>query len=450
MKMRIIHGLCAMALLASWMAPVATQAAETGRIFPYEAHVEKLDNGLTAILVPMEAGGLLAYWTIVRTGSRDEYETGHTGFAHFFEHMMFRGTEKYPAEVYGDKTTEIGADANAFTTDDYTAYHLGIAAEDLATVMDLESDRFKNLSYPEAGFKTEAGAVYGEYRKNRTNPFFVIREAVQEKAYDHHTYGHTTMGYEKDIAAMPSMFDYSRSFFDRYYRPDNCVLVIAGDLDVAKTMEMIRKYYGDWKAGYQSPKIPVEPPQAGERKVEVSYDGRSLPILWIAYHADAFDPNSKRMAAANLLSELAFGETSELYRKLVLEEQVVEFLAGGAPMNRDAGLMEVITRIKDPAKVDYVLAEIGKTIARYQSSPPEAKRLSDLKSRTKYDFLMSLETPDDVAGGLSRFIAITGGIDAVDDMYRTLEGVTAEDIQEAANHYLSLDRRTVGILRGSN
>ncbi len=449
MKIRIIHGLCAMALLACSMAPVPMEAAEAGKIFPYEAHVETLDNGLTAILVPMEAGGLLAYWTLVRTGSRDEYEAGHTGFAHFFEHMMFRGTEKFPAEVYGAKTTEIGADANAFTTDDYTAYHLGIAAEDLATVMELESDRFMNLAYPKAAFKTEAGAVYGEYRKNRTSPFFVIREAVKEKAYDQHTYGHTTMGYEKDIAAMPTMFDYSQTFFDRYYRPENCVLVIAGDLDVAKTMEMVKKFYGGWKAGYQAPTIPVEPPQTGERKVEVSYDGRSLPILWIAYHADAFDPKSTRLAAANLLVELAFGETSELYKKLVLEEQVVEFLFSSAPMNRDAGVMEVVTRIKDPAKIDYVLAEIDKTIASYQSSLPDAKRLTDLKSRTKYDFLMNLETPDNVASGLSRFIAITGGIDAIDDMYRTLDGVTAENIQGAAQHYLSLDQRTVGILRGT-
>ncbi len=450
MNMRRIHDLCAMALLVSLVTPLPALAADAGKIFPYEAHVEKLDNGLTVILVPMEAGGLLAYWTIVRTGSRDEYEAGHTGFAHFFEHMMFRGTEKYPAEVYGDKTTEIGADANAFTTDDYTAFHLGIAAEDLETVMDLESDRFKNLAYPEAAFKTEAGAVYGEYRKNRTNPFFVISEAMQAKAYDTHTYGHTTMGYEKDIAAMPTMFDYSRTFFDRYYRPENCVLVIAGDLDVSQTMALVHKYYGDWQTGYQPPKIPTEPAQTGERHLEVTYDGRSLPILWLAYHADAFDPKSTRMAAANLLLELAVGETSDLYKKLVLEEQVVEFVAGGAPMNRDPGLIEIFSRIKDPSKVDYVLAEIDKTIARYQSSPPEAKRLADLKSRTKYDFLMNLETPDDVAGGLSRFIAITGGIEAVDDMYRTLDSVTAEDIQEAANLYLSLDRRTVGILRGSN
>jgi zinc protease len=448
--------LCVLALLASLTpAPLAAAegqpaAGDEGKIFPYESHVEKLDNGLTAILVPMKSGGLVAYWSIVRTGSRDEYEPGHTGFAHFFEHMMFRGTERYPAAVYNAKTTEIGADANAFTTDDYTAYHLGIAAEDLETVMDLESDRFKNLDYPQPEFETEAGAVYGEYRKNRTNPFFALSEAIQDKAYTDHTYSHTTMGYEKDIAAMPTMFDYSRSFFHRYYRPENTVLVIAGDLDVAKTTELIKKYYGDWEPGYTAPTIPTEPEQKGERRVEVKYDGRSLPILWVAYHANAFDPSNRSMAAANLLCDLAFGETSDLYKKLVLEEQVVEFLNAGAPINRDPGLLEIITRIKDPSKVDYVLAEIDKTIAAYQQSPPDAQRLTDLKSRTKYQFLMNLETPEDVAGGLSRFIAITGGIEAIDQMYRTLDGVTAEDVQSAAEEYLAKDRRTVGILQGTN
>ncbi len=103
--------------------------------FPYRAQTQVLDNGLRVIVIPMSSQGLVAYWTIVRTGSRDEYEPGRTGFAHFFEHMMFRGTEKFPQEIYGRIVTELGADANAYTTDDFTAYHLGIAAADLERVL---------------------------------------------------------------------------------------------------------------------------------------------------------------------------------------------------------------------------------------------------------------------------------------------------------------------------
>ncbi len=120
--------------------------------------------------MPMPSDGLVAFWSIVRTGSRDEYEAGRSGFAHFFEHMMFRGTEHYPPARYLEVTTRIGADANAYTTDDHTAYHLSLSKEDFEPVLEIESDRFQNLTYSEAAFQTEAGAVYGEYRKTRTIP----------------------------------------------------------------------------------------------------------------------------------------------------------------------------------------------------------------------------------------------------------------------------------------
>ena len=132
----------------------------TTPIIPFPTETRTLPNGLTVIVVPMPSDGLAAYWTVVRTGSRDEYEPGRTGFAHFFEHMMFRGTERFPSDIYNRIVTSIGADANAYTTDDHTAYHLAMAAEDLEQVMEIESDRFQNLSYAESAFQTEAGAVY--------------------------------------------------------------------------------------------------------------------------------------------------------------------------------------------------------------------------------------------------------------------------------------------------
>ncbi|MER3330043.1 MAG: insulinase family protein, partial [Candidatus Kapaibacterium sp.] len=160
----------------------------------------------------MPSNGIVSYYTLVRTGSRDEYEVGKTGFAHFFEHMMFRGTKKYPGTVYDSLIISIGADGNAYTTDDYTAYHLNLANEDLDLVMELESDRFQNLSYPEPDFKTESGAVYGEYRKNITDPGNVIWEKLKFTAFDKHTYKHSTIGFEEDIKAMPTLYEYSKEF----------------------------------------------------------------------------------------------------------------------------------------------------------------------------------------------------------------------------------------------
>lgn len=429
---------------------VIAQETTTTKIFPYQTHVETLDNGLNVVLVPMSSNGLVAYWTIVRTGARDEFEPGRTGFAHFFEHMMFRGTEKYPSTAYDDMVTKIGADANAFTSDDLTAYYLNIAAEDLETVMDIESDRFLNLSYPEELFQTEAGAVYGEYRKNKTNPFFVLFEETLKTAFTTHTYGHTAMGYEADIQEMPNLFDYSKTFFSRYYRPENAVLVIVGDIEVEPTRELVRKYYDAWEAGYVEPQIPVEPPQTEERRIDITYPGRTLPLLMVAYKADAFDAQDVTQAGARLLCDLGFGETSDIYKKLVLDDQLVEFITADYDPNRDPGLLTVLARIKDPNRVDDVIAEIDRVVETLKQEPPAAKRLADLKSRLKYGFLMNLDTPANVMSNLVRLIAVTGDIGSVDDLYRTIDKVTPEDVQQAAQKYLVPQQRTVAVLRGEN
>ncbi len=416
-------------------------------IIPYEAHVETLDNGLKVIVMPMEGTGLVAYWSIARVGSRDEVEEGRSGFAHFFEHMMFRGTENFPAARYNEVLTSIGANGSAYTSDDLTAYHVSVVAEDLEQLVVLESDRFRNLSYSEPEFETEAGAVYGEYRKNRTNPLYSLYEAMTGTAFNDHPYGHMVIGYEDDIAAMPTMYDYSRSFFSRYYRPDNVILFVVGDVTPDGVMSLVAKYYGDWEAGYVPPDIPVEASQEEERRVEVTYEGRTLPYLWLAYKFDAFSPTDTRWAAADLLVELAFGSTSEAYRRLVLDEQVVEFLAADTSLNRDPNLLDIYSRIKDPDRVDYVLEVIDATIAEFQATPPEEDRLNALKSRLKYGFVMGLDTPDSTAGRLARFVAVSGGLEDVETLYRTYDAVTPGDVLGAARYYLDTSRRTVAILR---
>lgn len=219
---------------------LAVTSIVTPGVFPYRYFVDKLNNGLTVITIPMESEGLVSYYTIVRTGSRDEWEPGHSGFAHLFEHMMFRGTKKFPGNMYDRIMTEIGADANAYTTDDYTCYHINFSAKDLEKVMELESDRFINLSYSKNVFKTETGAVYGEYLKGKMSPWFMLEEKLHDLAFDVHTYKHTTIGFEEDIKAMPTMYEYSLSFFKRYYRPENVVIVVAGDVKREKVMELVK------------------------------------------------------------------------------------------------------------------------------------------------------------------------------------------------------------------
>lgn len=418
-------------------------------IFPYKYEKETLPNGLTVIMIPMESPGLVAYYSVVRTGSRDEVEAGKSGFAHFFEHMMFRGTKKYPGPVYDSIVTSIGAKANAYTTDDYTAYHLNFAKEDLEKVIEIESDRFQNLHYEKPAFQTEAGAVYGEYRKSITSPFSLLNEKVQDLAYDVHTYKHTTIGFEADIKAMPEQYDYSRSFFNRFYRPENVVLVIAGDINPKATLNLISKYYSEWQRGYQMPSIVPEPPQKGERTAEVTYPGKTLPIIDIAYKGDALDPDNKNFVAAILLGDLAFGESSDLYKKLMIQEQKVQNLGSGIPVNRDMPLFEIFSMVKKMEDVNYVRDEIYKTLEAYKTTPVDEKKLNALKKRNKYSFLMDLDTPDKVAGGLARFVALTGGIEIVEKFYTALNNVNPDDIMAAAKKYFVPESRTVVVLKGA-
>lgn len=418
-------------------------------IFPYTYTKETLPNGLTVIMIPMESPGLVAYYSVVRTGSRDEVEQGKSGFAHFFEHMMFRGTKKYPGAVYDSIITSIGAAANAYTTDDYTAYHLNFVKEDLPKVMNLESDRFQNLFYEKPEFQTEAGAVYGEYRKSITSPFSLLNEKIQDLAYDVHTYKHTTIGFEADIKAMPEAYDYSKTFFQRFYRPDNVVLIITGDIDPKKIITMVTNYYGGWTKGYEAPKIIPEPPQTKERTSEISYPGKTLPIIDIAYKGDALDTNNKNYVAALLLGDLAFGQSSELYKKLVIEEQKVQFLSCSTPLNRDMPLFEIYSMIKKVEDINYVRDEVYKTLEEYKTKPAGEKKLHDLKKRNKYDFLMGLDTPDKVAGGMARFVALTGGIEVVEHLYKQADTVTAQDVMNAAKNYFVPEQRTVVVLKGA-
>ncbi|HDP99224.1 MAG TPA: insulinase family protein [bacterium] len=417
-------------------------------IFPYEFQQKVFDNGFKVILIPMDSPGIVAYYSIVRTGSRDEYEPGHSGFAHFFEHMMFRGTKNYPGHVYDRLITEIGANANAYTSNDITCYHLKFASEDLEKVMELESDRFQNLFYSEQAFKTEAGAVHGEYLKSLSSPWMVLNEKLYDTAFDVHTYKHTTIGFREDIEAMPTMYEYSKSFFNRYYRPENVILLIVGDINPAASFELAQKYYGDWQPGYVPPKIPAEPEQKRERKAEVTFSGKTLPILSINYKAMVFDPTDIEMAACYLLGDIVFGETSEIYKKLVIDEQRVRFIGANFSASRDPGLFSIYTMVNTEDDIENIKNEIYRAIEFYQDNLVDEKRLNDLKSNLKYSFLMRLNTAEAVAGRLARLIAMTGNIESVDQLYQSYDKVTTEDIITAANKYLVKQKRTVIVLKG--
>jgi zinc protease len=427
-----------------------SSAASTKGIFPFDVQRTTLDNGLKVLLVPTPADGLVSYWSVCRTGSRDEVEEGVTGFAHFFEHMMFRGTEKLPEGEYDKVVNGMGADANAFTTDDFTAYHMSFAKDDLAKVVEIEADRFQHLKYSEAAFTRESGAVFGEYRKGRTQPEEVLEEAVRNAAFDKHTYKHTTIGFLADIERMPTQFEYSKTFFQRFYRPENVVIVVTGDFDPKTALDLIKKEYGGWKKGYTAPKITPEPPQTAERRIDVPYDYDTLPLVTLNFKGEAFKPGDKTMVAAMLLGELGFGETSPLYKRLVLDEQRLEALDSDFGMNRDPGLWSAIAMVKETSDVKAVEKEMWSTIDELRQTPVSAERLDAVRSHMKYRFLSRLGTPNQVAGSLARFAALTGDVTCIDEMYATLAGITPEDVRKAADTFLLREHCTVAILHSKD
>ena len=226
-------------------AAIATSnsVADIPKIFPYRIHQSLMPNGLNVVTVPYQSPGIAAFYIVVRVGSRNEVESGKTGFAHFFEHMMFRGTESYPKDKYSEVLKSTGASANANTSLDRTLYHMTGDASKLETMFMLEADRFKNLSYSVQDFKTEAGAVKGEYTKNSANPLTKLNEMTQNTAFEKHTYKHTTMGFFEDIVDMPNQYDYSREFFSRYYRPEYSTIIVVGDVTPEKINKLAVKYF---------------------------------------------------------------------------------------------------------------------------------------------------------------------------------------------------------------
>ena len=440
-------GILLLAALLLMVIPVqARDDAKESKIFPFPINQVTLDNGLKVIGIPFDSPGIVAYYTVVRTGSRNEIEQGKSGFAHFFEHMMFRGTEKYSKDKFNDVLKSMGADNNAYTSDDETIYHTMASADALETIMDIESDRFMNLKYTEEDFKTEAGAILGEYNKSSSSPFNTIDEKLREAAFQQHTYKHTTIGFIADINDMPNQYQYSLEFFKRWYRPDNCVVVVVGDVQQEKLVELAKKYYSSWKPGAAQIEIPQEPAQKEEKFVQVPWKAKTLPILTVAYHGPAFSDKDIDMPAMDLLSQVVFGQTSDIYKELVVEKQLVEFIEGGNEDHRDPYLFTIFTRIKDVKDIDAVRDRMYAALEEAKTKPVSAERLADIKSHMKYQYAMGLDNPNSVADGISHYIYLTGDPESVNRVYALYDKVTPEDIMAVAKKYFTKENRTVLLL----
>src|SRR5580692_5760466 len=418
-------------LLAGLILGAASLLLGAGKIFPYAYVQEDLPNGLRLISIPTDYPNIVAVYIVVGAGSRNEVEPGKSGFAHLFEHLMFRGTPEFSSERYQNELQNAGAASNAYTSDDLTAFHTTFSKEDLPRILSMEADRFQHLAYDPAAFKTETLAVLGEYNKNSASPNSKLSETVRATAFKTHTYQHTTMGFLKDIEAMPNEYDYSRQFFDRYYRPEYTTIIVAGDVDAKRVRALIDERWGTWKRGDFKPSIPVEPPQDGPRTAHVDWPTETLPWVAVAYRGPAYTDSSEETAALDAISRLGFGETSQLYQKLVIDEQKVDALRAGPPNNIDPELFGVIARVKNAADLPSIQQQIITTVEGFSSKPVDSKKLDALKEHLRYEFALQLDNSESIAAAVAQYVALRRTPETINRYYDAYARLTPADIQNA-------------------
>ncbi len=460
------HTLTPIGVLACLMAltsPAAAQEATSGDAHPLfgEApEVTVLPNGLRVISIAWPSPGIVAYYTLVRVGSRDEVEAGHSGFAHLFEHMMFKGTRAMSGDEYERRIQGLGADNNAYTTRDFTMYTVTAPAEELRAVVDLEAERFQRLSFTEELYRTETGAVQGEYAKSASSPSLPMWEALSGLAFRDHTYGHTTLGFLADICSMPGEVDYARRFFARFYTPDNTTIIVAGDVDHATLVREVRRAYGRWRG--RRARVNVRAESAVRSGAEhLVWNGSAPPRMLLGYRTPAFAGDASRRAerpralretaALDVVRTLVLSEASPLVQRLVTEERTLLDLRGYAQPSRDPGLFVVSATFPPPddapavatrdAAFDAAQDAIQAAFDGVAGGEVSTERFERTRSHLRYALLADVAPPSDAADLVGRMIAVGGESDDLSRYLRALDAVTREDVAHVAGSYLLPERR---------
>jgi len=359
---------------------------------------------------------------------------------------MFRGTEKNPPAQWEAVMQAAGAQTNAYTSDDRTVYHAVFSKEDLDSILALEADRFQNLKYTEDVFKTETRAVLGEYNKNSANPFNKLDEAISETAFTTHTYKHTTMGFLRDVENMPNQYQYSLTFFGRWYRPEHTIVCVVGDVERQAVLGMVQRHWGGWKRGSYKADIPAEPPQTEPKTTRVDWPTSTLPLVAVSFKAPAYDDEIKDSAVLDVASYQAFSDNSDLYRKLVIEEQKVDVLAPDNADHMDPYLFTVTARVKDPKDVDYVQSQVLATFETLREKPVDAAKLEEVKAHLLYEFALGLNSSASIANTLAHFVSLRRTPETINKRYALYRQITPQDVQAAARKYFVPTGRTIATL----
>jgi zinc protease len=401
-----------------------------------------LPNGLQVYSVEDHATPIVAVQVWYHVGSKDD-PAGRSGFAHLFEHMMFKGNEHLTPDAFDNLTENIGGENNAYTADDVTVYHETVPSNYLNPILWAEAERMSALALNDANFASERDVVKEEYRQRiRANPYGEFYLDIEKKSFAVHPYKRPGIGSieELDASKLPEV----KAFHSTFYRPDNATLIVVGDFKQEELEGWVKKYFGAIaKPSQKIPRVTVKEPPRKTDKRETSYSPRApLPAIAVTYLGPSI--RSEDSSALSLVGEiLAGGESSRLYQTMVYEQQVAQSVSCDTDMREDLGLIAfrlVLASGKPIAEAEKSLnAEIEKVL---KNGVTQAE-LDKAKNRFLTGKLMERETFNGKASALGQAVVVYGDATRVNTDLAKLQAVTVAQIKEIMNKYLTGKKKVV-------
>src|SRR6267378_171359 len=434
--------LLAAALVAAGVIDTATLPSSAASRPPkLQYQITTLPNGLTVVLSEDHSTPIVHLQLVYHVGSKNE-KPGRTGFAHLFEHLMFKGSKNVQPEAHTSMLASIGGQSNAYTTDDETVFWQTVPAHYLPLTLWLEADRMATLRIDKDTFENEREVVKEERRMRIDNqPYGRLNEIIYDQAFTVHPYKHATIGSMKDLEA--ASVDDVRDFYQTYYVPANATLVVVGDFESTQALQMISQYLGRVpKAERPVPRdIPVEPPQTKEKRVTLQ-EPWPLPAVVVAYHVikDGNPDSYPLHIAAKVLSD---GQTSRIYKKLVYEKQMAVAAFGNANLIEDPNLFYAVAIVSPGHTTDEVTAALIAELDRLKAEPITDRELQRTKNQFARDYIMGRESNQQKAGQLSHAAVIHGDIRTADGEFDIFQNITIADVQRVARTYFRPENRLV-------
>jgi zinc protease len=426
-------------VVAGWLILPLTAAVRPPRL---HYQIMKLPNGLTVILSEDHSTPIVHLQVWYHVGSKDE-RPGRTGFAHLFEHMMFKGSKNVKPEQHTSMISSVGGQSNAYTTEDVTVFWETVPAQYLPLILWLEADRMAALRVDRDTFDREREVVKEERRMRVENqPYGRLSEIIYDHAFTVHPYKHTTIGAMADLEA--ASVEDVRDFYRTYYAPGNATVVVVGDFDAAVATQLIAEHLGRVpKSDRTVPrKLPQEPPQKQERRVTL-VENWPLPVVVVAHHI-TFDghPDSYPLHVASKL--LSDGQSSRIYRKLVYEEQAALTAFGSGNIVEEPNLFFAVAMVQPGHTTEETEKALIGELERLKSEPVSAQELQRAKNQFARDYVVGRETNQQKAMQLAHAVVIhTGDITTADGEYDIFMGITPADVQRVARRYFTAENRLV-------